>query len=72
MSIQTTFGGAILTGEDAAKFRRQITYGRPSKAARASVERGIKLARQLAVAGSLGLDLRDGGSGFIGDGGTSC
>ncbi len=42
--ISSTFGSVTLTEEDAKKFKRQVTYGKPKAAARASVERGVKLA----------------------------
>jgi hypothetical protein len=35
-----TFGGVRLTGDDAAKFRNQVRYGRLSKAARDTAARG--------------------------------
>ena len=41
MAIKSNaFGRVTLTKEDAAKFERQIKYGRPSQAARAAMARG--------------------------------
>ena len=41
MSVRsTTFGAVRLTRKDARKFRNQITYGRPKKAAVAARARG--------------------------------
>jgi len=52
MSIQSSaFGRVTLTEEDAAKFTRQVRYGRPKAAAVESVKRGIKLARELSENG---------------------
>jgi hypothetical protein len=45
MSVRsTTFGSVRLTADDAQKFRRQVTYGQPKKAAAESLERGRPLA----------------------------
>lgn len=41
------FGGLTLTGEDAAKFRRQVRYGRASRAAKESAASGAERARAL-------------------------
>jgi hypothetical protein len=52
MSVQTTFFGVTkLTGKDAKKFRRQVTYGRPSKAAATTLARGEALLKQLNARG---------------------
>lgn len=40
----STFGSVTLTDEDAKKFKRQVTYGKPKAGARESVERGVKMA----------------------------
>jgi len=41
MSVKSsTFGGVYLTGVEAAKFRRQVFYGRPKKAASESLKKG--------------------------------
>ena len=41
MAVQSDmFGGVRLTGDDAAKFRNPVRYGRPSKAARDTASRG--------------------------------
>lgn len=47
MSVRSTnFGSVRLTGKDAEKFRAQVKYGRPKKAAAEALKRG----RQIAVA----------------------
>lgn len=59
MSIQShAFGRITLTGDDAKKFRNQVTYGRPKKAAKAAVAEGIKLSQELAEHGSISLKLK--------------
>ncbi|MEJ1381605.1 MAG: hypothetical protein RPT95_11700 [Candidatus Sedimenticola sp. (ex Thyasira tokunagai)] len=41
MSVKTTvFGGVRLSGEDAEKFMRQVTYGRPKEAAKEAYASG--------------------------------
>lgn len=48
MSVHSTFFGVTkLTGEDSKKFRQQVTYGRPKKAAVASLKRGKALLRAI-------------------------
>lgn len=47
----TTFGSVTLTGEDAKKFNRQVTYGRPKPAAKASVARGVALVQEFRANG---------------------
>lgn len=42
--ISSMFGSVTLTEEDAKKFKRQVTYGKPKAAAKVSIERGVKLA----------------------------
>lgn len=45
MSVRsTTFGSVRLTANDARKFRAQVTYGQPKRAAVESLERGRPLA----------------------------
>ena len=39
------FGGVRLTGEDAEKFLRQVRYGRPNAAAKATAAR-VKVMRE--------------------------
>ena len=52
MSVKSTaFGAVRLTGEDAKKFRAQMTYGKPSKAAVESVAAGRKAAAHYAKHG---------------------
>lgn len=48
MSVHSTFFGVTkLTDEDSDKFRRQVSFGRPSKTAVASLKRGKVLLREL-------------------------
>jgi hypothetical protein len=47
----TTFGAVTLTDEDAKAFNRQVTYGRPKKAASATIERGVELAEAFQASG---------------------
>lgn len=56
--ISHAFGRIELTGADAKKFRNQVTYGRPNKAAKTAVQEGVKLSRELAEKGSLSLKLK--------------
>lgn len=42
-----TFGGLQLSGEDAKKFRSQVSLGRTSPAARASASKGVTAAAAL-------------------------
>lgn len=45
MSVRTsTFGAVSLTADDAKKFKAQVTYGRPKKAAVDAYARGKVLA----------------------------
>ena len=48
MAVHSTFFGVTkLTGEDSDKFRRQVTFGRPSQAAVESLQRGQALLRAM-------------------------
>ena len=48
MAIESNpFGRITLTGADAKKFRNQVTYGKPKKAAVESVAQGVELSRQM-------------------------
>jgi len=52
MAIKTsTFGGVHLTGEDAEKFRRQVKYGRPKKAAHQALAEGRKYLKEFEEKG---------------------
>ncbi|MBR9652319.1 hypothetical protein [Thalassovita aquimarina] len=51
------FGRVTLTGDDAAKFKRQVKYGRPSEAAKQSVKSGLALAREMKAKGNVTLKL---------------
>ena len=46
-----SFGGVVLTGADAKKFRQQITYGKPKAAASKSVKWGEELSRKFHKGG---------------------
>jgi hypothetical protein len=52
-----TFGGLVLSGDDAAKFRSQVRYGRPSKAAKEAVARGRAAAEELRKNGYVKFDM---------------
>ena len=54
MSIHSSaFGRVTLTGEDAKKFRNQVTHGKPKKAAVQSVRRGVALSREFEKHGKV-------------------
>lgn len=56
MSVQTTtFGSVRLSGEEAKKFKNQVAYGRPKKAAKITFASGERLAKQFNKAGSVTL-----------------
>jgi len=58
MSIHSNaFGRVVLTGSDAKKFQAQARHGRPKKAAKASVLKGVKLLRDLKKRGAVKLKL---------------
>jgi hypothetical protein len=46
MIISKTFGGVVLSGEDASKFERQVKYGRGNGRAQEALNRGDELLRQ--------------------------
>lgn len=48
-----TFGGLRLSGEDAKKFRSQVSSGRPSQAAKASAKQGVFAAKVLLEKGQV-------------------
>jgi hypothetical protein len=53
----------LLLGDDARKFLRQIRHGRPSRAAKEAVARGLEMARELAENGFVRVSIsRDSGS----------
>lgn len=52
-----TFGGLRLSGEDAVKFRNQVRYGRPSKAAKETANRGRQMAEAFARDGFVVVDI---------------
>lgn len=45
--VSNTFGGLLLSGEDARKFRRQVSHGRASAAAKESAANGKLSASSL-------------------------
>lgn len=52
MSVHTsTFGALRLSGEDARKFKSQIRYGRPKKAALSAAARGKVMMAQFQKKG---------------------
>jgi hypothetical protein len=52
MAVHTSFFGVTkLTGTDSTAFQRQVTYGRPTKAARAALSRGNKLVKEFQSKG---------------------
>jgi hypothetical protein len=55
-----TFGGLVLSGEDAVKFRNQVRYGRPNQAAKDAVARGLVIAEQLRTFGYAKIDTNAG------------
>jgi hypothetical protein len=56
--ISNAFGRVTLTGDDAAKFKNQVAYGRPKAAAKESVVRGIALSKELSRDGIITLKLK--------------
>jgi hypothetical protein len=53
MSIKSSaFGVTKLTNKDSKKFLDQVTYGRPNKAARQSLEDGRELLKKIQSQGS--------------------
>lgn len=56
--VSHTFGRVKLTEADAAKFKNQVTYGRPKAAAKDSVAQGIKLSESLGKQGMIKLRLK--------------
>jgi hypothetical protein len=54
MAIKShAFGRVTLTKDDAAKFSRQVKFGRSSEAAKESVKRGLELNREFKVGGKI-------------------
>lgn len=56
--VSHTFGRVKLTEADAAKFKNQVTYGRPKAAAKSSVAQGMKLSESLGKQGTIKLRLK--------------
>ena len=60
MGIKSTaFGRVVLTDADAKKFRNQVTYGRPKKAASEGVAAGLKLNIELQAKGFITFRLKE-------------
>ena len=52
MAIQSdAFSRVALTGDDAKKFMRQVTYGRPKASAKENVARGADMVKQYQTNG---------------------
>lgn len=61
MSVKSTeLGGIRLSGADAEAFMRQVTYGRPKKAAVAALKRGRALSKKMDKAGRVKITPRQG------------
>jgi hypothetical protein len=59
MSITSSaFGRVQLTKADAVKFKNQVTYGRPKKAAATAVAEGLKLSEQIRREGAIKIKLK--------------
>lgn len=54
----SAFGRVELTKADAAKFKNQVTYGRPKKAAVAAVAEGMKLSAEMGRDGAIKIKLK--------------
>ncbi len=53
MAIQSdAFSRVDLTGEDAKKFKLQVTFGRPKAVAQENIERGVNIVRNFHKNGS--------------------
>lgn len=52
------FGRVTLTGRDATKFINQVRFGKPKSAAKESVRKGVRLAREFERDGKLSLTVR--------------
>ena len=56
MSIKShAFGRVTLTGQDAKKFKNQVTYGKAKPQAKATVRCGVLLVKKLNKSGTLTL-----------------
>ncbi len=54
MAVKSTvFGGVVLSGQEAETFRRQVTYGRPKKAAIESARKGDRLGTEFEKTGQV-------------------
>ena len=59
MSIHShAFGRVTLTGDDAKKFKRQVSHGQPKKAAVETLVRGVKLSREFQEKGRIVLTVK--------------
>jgi hypothetical protein len=60
MAVKSTvFGGVVLSGQEAETFRRQVTYGRPKKAAVESARKGDRLRAEFEKSGRVVVCARD-------------
>jgi len=52
VSVKTSILGTIhLSGADAEKFRKQVTYGRPKNAANVALSKGMRLLNEFDAKG---------------------
>jgi hypothetical protein len=59
MSVKSSsFGVTYLSGEDAEKFRNQVSYGRPSEKAVAALKRGEAMLRGMDSKGRVIIKLK--------------
>lgn len=59
MSIHShAFGRVTLTGDDAQKFKKQVSHGQPKKAAVETLKRGVKLSREFQQKGRIVLAVK--------------
>ena len=60
MGIKSTaFGRVVLTDADAKKFKNQVTYGKPKKAASEGVLVGMEINKKLQADGSITFRLKE-------------
>lgn len=59
MSIKSNaFGRVTLTEEDARKFRKQVSFGKPKQAATESVKRGVQMVQSFQSKGKVTVKLK--------------
>lgn len=60
MGIKSTaFGRVVLTDADARKFKNQVTYGKPKRAAAEGVSVGLRLSKELQAKGAITFSLKE-------------